>query len=134
MKMQNGLSYGCAIFVLYVGLALPNAVACGLKEGDVATVDKVLENSKENVVLIFCAKSGPYCKQYEQTVNEKACRLKRTTFLKIDIDDNPKLTEKFGVTGLPTTIIIKNFMEKKRVIGAASPEKIESIFRLQDLQ
>ena len=44
--------------------------------------------------------------------------------VKLNVDDNPSVVEKFRIAAIPTLIVFQNGEEKDRIIGAASQEVI----------
>jgi thioredoxin 1 len=49
--------------------------------------------------------------------------------VKLNVDDSPSITQRYGVQGIPTLIVFQNGEEKERVIGAASEEAISRMIR-----
>ena len=47
--------------------------------------------------------------------------------VKINIDDNQDLAVKYGVTAIPTLIVLKNGEETNRTVGVASKSEIEAM-------
>src|SRR5207253_7612410 len=43
---------------------------------------------------------------------------------KLNVDDNPETTRKYGVMSIPTLIVFKDGQEKARVVGARNKEAI----------
>ena len=43
---------------------------------------------------------------------------------KLNVDDNPETTRKYGVMSIPTLIVFKDGQEKARVVGARGKESI----------
>jgi thioredoxin 1 len=46
--------------------------------------------------------------------------------VKLNVDENPSVVEKFRIAAIPTLIVFQNGEEKDRIIGAASQEAIAS--------
>lgn len=46
---------------------------------------------------------------------------------KINIDDEEELAEKYGVSGIPCLVLIKDGKELKREVGVLSPKKLEKM-------
>jgi thioredoxin 1 len=44
--------------------------------------------------------------------------------LKLNVDDNPSVSQRFGIKGIPTLILFKNGKEEERVVGATSESAI----------
>jgi thioredoxin 1 len=44
--------------------------------------------------------------------------------MKLNVDDNPETTRKYGVMSIPTLIVFKDGQEKARVVGARNKEAI----------
>jgi thioredoxin 1 len=43
---------------------------------------------------------------------------------KLNVDDNPEITRRYGVMSIPTLIVFKDGQEKARVVGARGKEAI----------
>ncbi len=57
----------------------------------------------------------------EAIANEYAGRVKVG---KVNVDDHPGLADQFGLTGLPTLIVINDGNEQARIVGPTSKEAI----------
>jgi thioredoxin 1 len=57
----------------------------------------------------------------EEIAQEKGERLK---LAKLNIDDNPEMTRKFGVMSIPSLILFKEGQEVARVVGAKPKDAI----------
>ena len=51
----------------------------------------------------------------------------RVTFGKLNTDENPATTEKFGVMGIPTLLILQGGNEVERIVGAVSKQEIRNV-------
>jgi thioredoxin len=40
------------------------------------------------------------------------------------VDDSPAVAQRYGIKGIPTLIIFQDGVEKERILGVASQEKI----------
>jgi len=48
----------------------------------------------------------------------------RLSTFKMNVDDNPEVSRKYGVMSIPTLIVFKDGQEKARVVGAKGKEAI----------
>ena len=44
--------------------------------------------------------------------------------VKVNVDDNPSISQRYGIKGIPTLILFKGGKEEERVVGATSKEAI----------
>ena len=44
--------------------------------------------------------------------------------VKINVDENPAVTNRYGIRGMPTLILFKNGTEQERVLGAVSRDAL----------
>ena len=80
----------------------------------------------ENIALVdFSAKWCGPCKMLEPILEEVSEELKDiTTFFNIDVDENPALAQKFGITSIPALILLKNGEMVDMEIGFQPKENI----------
>lgn len=93
--------------------------------------------AKGNVVVDFfatwcgpCKRLGPVFHQIAQEPSFQS-----VTFIKLDVDKNPGLTQQYGVTSMPTIIFFSNGKEINRTSGfngkVALENMIKERFKLQ---
>jgi thioredoxin 1 len=46
---------------------------------------------------------------------------------KVNVDENPSVSSRFGVLGIPTLILFKDGRETNRLVGLSSKEQIEAL-------
>lgn len=96
---------------------------------DESSFDNEVLNSKVPVLVEFGATWCGPCKRQlpilETLSVEFADKLK---VVKIDIDDNPNLSNKFGVKSVPTLMTFKNGEKLDVKSGLASANDIKSLF------
>lgn len=76
------------------------------------------ENLNDEYVLLdlYADWCGP-CKMLAPFVVEISEEITNVTFLKVNVDEEEKLAEMFGVQAIPTLILLKNKQEIARKIG-----------------
>ncbi len=99
---------------------------------DVAHFDADVINSNKPVLVDFwaewcgpCRVLGPILDEVAKEVGEKA------QVLKVNVDDNPELAQRYGIRGIPTMIFFKNGQAAKTLVGVQPKEQIKK--SLEDL-
>jgi len=86
--------------------------------------DEVL--SSERAVLVdFWAEWCVPCHMVSPVVEEIArTNTERLKAVKLNVDDNPETTRRYGVMSIPTLIVFKDGQERARVVGARGKDAI----------
>jgi len=93
-----------------------------VNEGSFAT--QVLQSALPVMVEFGAAWCAP-CKRLEPELEKLAVEWAgRVVLSHVNIDQNPKLTEKFGIMGVPTVILFVGGKEMQRFTGLTSRDKI----------
>ena len=89
--------------------------------------DDVIKNNK--LVLVDCwAEWCAPCHLYEPIYKRVAEKYKgKAIFGRLNVDDNPKIADKYNVLNIPTTLIFVNGKLVDSLVGAVDEETLESI-------
>ena len=99
-------------------------------------VNEVSDNSFEQEVLQasrpvlvdFWAEWCAPCRMLAPTVEAVAENYADTArVVKVNVDDNPSVAQRYGIKGIPTLILFKDGKEAERVVGAKSKEAISRL-------
>lgn len=85
--------------------------------------EKVLNDNDLVFVDFFATWCGP-CKMFSPIVEQLAQKYEnKVTVLKVDIDENSEIAEKYSIQSVPTSILFKNNTMVERMSGVISLEK-----------
>ncbi|MFT4186361.1 MAG: thioredoxin [Micrococcaceae bacterium] len=87
--------------------------------------EKLVENGKGNAVVQFSATWCGPCRQLTPIVEKMAEDHDDVQFFKVDIDESPNLTAKFGIVSVPTLISFKDGEKADTMVGAGNATTIE---------
>jgi thioredoxin 1 len=80
----------------------------------------VLKSDRPVLVDFWAAWCAP-CRMLAPTVEAIADKYANTArVVKLNVDDNPSVSQRYGIKGIPTLILFKNGHEEERVVGATS--------------
>ncbi|KKQ74266.1 MAG: Thioredoxin [Berkelbacteria bacterium GW2011_GWB1_38_5] len=85
------------------------------------------DKTKKGIVLLdFWAKWCHTCKTVEPHLDEIANKYHgKMKFYKVNVNENPWLSSRFGVMSLPNILILKNGKVIEQIIGLVSKKAIE---------
>ena len=90
-----------------------------------SSFDKDVLQSDRPALVDFWATWCAPCRMLEPTVAAVAERFAATArVVKVNVDDNPAISQRYGIKGIPTLILFKGGKEEERVVGATSKESI----------
>lgn len=94
---------------------------------DINEAEFETEVTKSNIpVLIdmWAEWCGP-CRMYSPIVDQVADEMEgKVKFVKVNVDNNQKLAEKYGVMSIPTTLLLVNGKLKAANVGAVPKETL----------
>jgi thioredoxin 1 len=95
---------------------------------DDAGFEREVLQSDVPVVLDFWAEWCPPCRALAPTFEELAKQYEgRVRFLKLNVDENQQVPQRFGIKGIPTLVFFDGGREVERVVGASTKPSLERI-------
>ncbi|MCC7331108.1 MAG: thioredoxin [Flavobacteriales bacterium] len=93
---------------------------------DANFAENVLNSDKAVMVDFWAVWCGP-CRMVGPIVEELANEYQGKAIVgKLDVDNNPDISQKYAIRNIPTILFIKNGEVVDKVVGAASKDALES--------
>lgn len=84
--------------------------------------------SEKPVLVDFWAEWCAPCRMLTPTVEAIAEKYQgKADVVKLNVDENPSISQRYGIKGIPTLILFKGGKEEERLVGATSKEAISRI-------
>jgi thioredoxin 1 len=100
---------------------MPAGATLLVSDGD---FDKEVLQSTEPVLVDFFAEWCGPCKAMAPALEQVAAEMKgRVKFAKLDVDQNPVVTQKFHIQAMPTLMIFKDGKVAAQRVGALTQKK-----------
>lgn len=92
--------------------------------------EKEVISSEIPVVLDFWATWCGPCKMLSPVLDELAAEYSdRARFCKVNVEDEPELSARFGIASIPTLIFFKNGEAQKRAVGYREKYELEETLK-----
>lgn len=93
----------------------------------------VLDNERPAVVDFFASWCGP-CRAVAPELERLAAKYeKEIDVIKVDVDANPGLAQRYGIMSIPTIALFQPGAEPKAVVGFQSLQQLEQAFGIGEL-
>ncbi len=89
---------------------------------------EVIESDKKVLIDFYATWCGP-CQMLSPVLEEVAVENSDIKLVKIDVDQNEELAYKYGISAMPTIIVMENGEEINRSIGVISKEDILKLLK-----
>jgi len=91
-----------------------------------ATFDQAIRQHPLMLIDCWASWCGP-CQMIAPVIDEIAKEYAgKVVFGKLNVDDNPRTSERFEILSIPTLLVIKNGSEVDRIVGAVPKQLIET--------
>jgi thioredoxin 1 len=90
---------------------------------------KEIVESEETVLLDFWASWCGPCRMVSPVVDEIAEETPAVRVGKVNVDEQPELARNFGVSSIPTLVVMKNGKVVNQAVGARPKQQILSLLR-----
>ena len=93
-----------------------------------ATFDSTLQTSTVPVLVDFWAEWCAPCKRLAPTIDAVAAELDgKLAVGKLNVDDHPGVTSRFGIRGIPTMILFKGGQAVEQIVGLVSKDELKKM-------
>ena len=93
---------------------------------DEADFDQILKENKSVFVDFYADWCGP-CKMVGPIVEELAAENSAVKFIKVNVDDNPEIAQRYGVMSIPMLAAIKNGETAATTLGFQPKEALQQV-------
>ncbi len=93
--------------------------------------EQVIKSTKPVLVDFYAVWCGP-CQMLAPVIEELENSRDDFLAVKIDVDQEPALAQRFSITAVPTLLLFRNGENVKRVSGFLSKEALEQFMRYKE--
>ena len=103
-----------------------------VKDVSDGTFETEVMKSDVPVLVDFWAEWCGPCRMMTPVVESVAQKFAgKAKIVKINVDDNQSVTQRFGIKGIPTMIVFKDGKEAERIVGATNEGAVSRIIEEQ---
>ncbi|KAM8924473.1 glutaredoxin-3 [Pelodytes ibericus] len=105
-------------------------MAAVFEAGSAGQFEELLQKSGKSLLVVhFWAPWAPQCAQMNDVMVELAKDQPQVTFVKLEAEAVPEVSEKYEITSVPTFLFFKNSQKIDRLDGAHAPELTKRVHR-----
>lgn len=93
---------------------------------DTEDFDQILKDNEAVFADFYADWCGP-CKMVGPIVEELSTERTDVKFIKVNVDDNPEIAERYGIMSIPTMIVFKNGEAAATTLGFQPKESIAAL-------
>ncbi len=91
-------------------------------------LDDIIKNNNKVIVDCYAPWCGP-CKMLSPIMDELAQKVDDTKFIKINIDENEEVSEKYNIMSIPTILYFKDSELKEQIVGFKTKDELLNIIK-----
>lgn len=108
---------------------MPPATGTQVAEATSDDFEELVLESPTPVVVDFWAPWCVWCKKLAPVYDSLSTTMSSTLkFVKVNVEEHPELSERYGISGLPTLKFFCEGREIGEIVGAAPKERLEAEF------
>jgi thioredoxin 1 len=130
-SLSRALAFGALMLLVTAGLMIPRespkaeSPSGVLAVGDSSFKKEVMDSQMPVLVDFWATWCGP-CRMYGPIVDRLALDYQgRLKVVRVDIDQNPQLTQDFQITGIPNSILFQKGRIVKAWVGLVSEDELK---------
>ena len=103
-----------------------------VKEVTDSSFETEVLKSGQPVLVDFWAEWCAPCRMMTPVIDSLAEKYQgNAKVVKLNVDDNPSVTQRFGIKGIPTLIVFKGGKEAERLVGATNEQSVARMIEAQ---
>ncbi|CAH2322880.1 glutaredoxin-3 [Pelobates cultripes] len=101
-----------------------------VEAGSPSQFEELLQKAGNSLLVVhFWAQWAPQCSQMNEVMEELAKDQPQVTFVRLEAEAIPEVSEKYEITSVPTFLFFKNSQKIDRLDGAHAPELTKRVQR-----